>query len=134
MTHDLSRLESEVRELMNGPSYHLARCVAIQRNGKRCRGPWRSAYTCTFMWDPVTGVGIDGPRIVLCARHRRIWEERQPRTSRIRVWRGWLGPHNEYGYGAAVFARETGWVAARWWGDRAKPMRFGSTERKDAAP
>lgn len=116
-------------------SYVNARCAAITKAGHRCTGRWASALPCTFAWDPVKGVGIDGPWIVLCHRHR-TWQERgRVGGGRIRlVHGGWLGAANQYGYGSAAFSSRTGWKPARWWWRRRSDVVFGQTDRRrDAA-
>lgn len=112
----------------------IARCVAITRAGHRCTGRWSSAVPCTFAWDPIGGVGIDGPWIVLCHRHRWWTHERGVRTgARFRVAHGWLGAANKHGYGTAVFARRHGMRPAAWWWARRCEARFGQPSRRDAA-
>lgn len=113
--------------------YANARCCAIMRNGKRCRGGWASAEPVTFAWDPIKGVGTNGPYAVLCGRHRRVRARKRPQ--RIRVVHGWLGGYNQYDYGSAVFRGPelTEWRPSAWWWARRQPCRFGERGRTDAA-
>jgi hypothetical protein len=114
--------------------YANARCCAIRADsGKRCRGRWATALPCTFAWDPITGVGVDGPWVVLCYRHRRVWERRRVSKIRMRVFRGWLGPANTYWYGTAVLRDHVSWLPAAWWWARRRDTTFGEMHRRDAA-
>jgi hypothetical protein len=116
-------------------NYASGRCCAVRAdNGRRCGGRWALAVPCTFAWDPVNGVGIDGPWAVFCWRHRRVYYRRHDRNKmeRIRVTGGWLGPANEYGYGSCVFRSKTSWKPApRWWALRT-PSEFGQRHRTDS--
>lgn len=112
--------------------YASAPCVAIV-DGKRCGRRWRQAHPCTWGWDPVTGLGVDGPYVVLCGIHRRAYGRMRggARESggcpRMRVVGGWLGAYNKHNYGDAVFAAATGWRAApRWLRHRRDGVLFGA--------
>ena len=114
--------------------YARGRCCAIRDdNGRRCNGRWATAVPCSFAWDPVNGVGIDGPWAVFCYRHRRRVYRLKETNARVRVFRGWLGPANKYGYGTCVFRDRKSWRAAAWWWARRKDSQFGQSHRRDAA-
>jgi hypothetical protein len=112
--------------------YCNAQCVAITHAGKQCTGRWSSALPCMWQWDPVKGVGIEGPHIVLCHRHRHWSEPKRLETVRFPVVAGWFGAYNEHGYGSAVWSAPTGWTpAAEWWAQRSA-CNFGGPFRRDA--
>ena len=114
--------------------YARGRCCAIRDdNGRRCNGRWATAVPCSFAWDPVNGVGIDGPWAVFCYRHRRPVYRLKETNARVRVFRGWLVPANKYGYGTCVFRDRKSWRAAAWWWARRKDSQFGQSHRRDAA-
>ena len=110
--------------------YANARCAAITRAGHRCTGRWATALPIMWSHDPTTGASMSGPYVVLCARHRHL-AERVRRMERIKIAHGYLGAANQYGYGAAVWARATGRQPAAWYWARRRRLTFGQG-RKDA--
>ena len=122
--------------------YWNARCCALTKAGRRCTGRWASAVGCLFEWDPIKGVGIEAPMVVLCHRHRHyVWNPDGVKSGRrFRLAHGgWLGCMNRYGYGTAVWDREDSgphMVAgnpAPWWWARRTVVRFSQRNRTEAA-
>lgn len=111
--------------------YADAQCAAITASGKRCGGGWKCALPVTFAWDPIKGVGIDGPMVVLCHRHLH-WTDSIRKGKRFPVAHGWLGAGNIHGYGSAVWAKAEGWEVAPWYWQRRSHMKFGDRHREDA--
>jgi hypothetical protein len=105
--------------------------VAITHAGKRCSGGWASALHPLFAWDPIAGIGRDGPSIVLCHRHRHYAYRSKP-DARHRIVGGWIGPANRHGYGYAVWSTRTGWKHAAAWLRLSRPCKAGDRTRTDA--
>lgn len=112
-------------------SYAGARCVAITARGKRCTRHWGSAYNCSWQWDPIKGIGIDGPRVVLCRQHSNMAHEAIAGGVRIRIVCGWFGAYNQHKYGSAVWSAPSGWKPAKaWWAHR-RDVTFGTFTPRD---
>lgn len=112
------------------PEFAHGRCVYMIPGYGRCHGAWKSAQQACWQWDPIEGVGVEGPHVVLCRAHANVFA--RYKSQRVRIVGGWLGAANQYGYGCAVWDGETGWTPApEWWAHRSV-ARFGAAGRRDA--
>ena len=114
--------------------YSTFGCLAITARGNRCGHRHQVEVPVTFAWDPVRGVGVGAPSIMLCRMHDYLWS--LDVSDRVQIVGGWMG--RAWNPGAkvwtvmtTVYESKDGLTVSRHWWSLRHDTKFGDC--KDVA-
>lgn len=113
----------------------MGRCMCMTKKGNRCSRSSSWTMGVCFGWDPIKGLGVDGPDLKMCRQHGDATFDKPP-EHRIRVIAGWYGrifnqQAKVWTVMCSVFLHPTRHVYSPLWWRFRLPSEFGGPERKD---